>query len=97
LAVGTTERLQEFPDVPTVKELGVDFVAMSHVGVVGPKGLPEPVTKKLEDAFKKAREHKSFIDFMKKVGLFPRYEIGKEFENRIEENYIKLGKAFKKK
>ncbi len=96
LAVGTSERLKEFPDVPTCRDLGVDFVAMSYVGIVGPKGLPEPVTKKLVDAFKKGREDKTFVEFCKKVGLSPRYEIGKDFENRILENYARLGKAVKK-
>jgi tripartite-type tricarboxylate transporter receptor subunit TctC len=96
LAIGTTERLQEFPDVPTCQELGVDFVAMSYVGIVGPKNLPEPITKKLIDSFKKGREDKSFTEFMKKTGLIPRYETGKDFETRIMENYEKTGKIIKK-
>jgi tripartite-type tricarboxylate transporter receptor subunit TctC len=96
LAIGTTERLKEFPDVPTARELGVDFVAMSYVGIVGPKNLPEPISKKLIDVFQKAREDESFAKFLQQMGLIPRYETGKDFENRILENYKVIGNEVKK-
>lgn len=96
LVTDTAERTKEFPDVPTLMELGYDFVALSYLGVVGPKGLPEPIVKKLEDVFKKARGQQSFIEFEKKMGLFPMYETGKEFERRNMEIFQKVGKILKK-
>jgi tripartite-type tricarboxylate transporter receptor subunit TctC len=41
-------------NAPTVKELGVDTVSDSPYGLVGPRGLPQPVVKRLHDAFKLA-------------------------------------------
>jgi len=41
-------------NAPTVKELGVDTVSNSPYGLVGPKGIPQPVVKRLHDAFKLA-------------------------------------------
>jgi tripartite-type tricarboxylate transporter receptor subunit TctC len=41
-------------NAPTVKELGIDTVSNSPYGLVGPKGLPQPVVKRLHDAFKAA-------------------------------------------
>jgi tripartite-type tricarboxylate transporter receptor subunit TctC len=50
-------------NAPTVKELGVDTVSNSPYGLVGPKDLPQPVLKRLHDAFKLAiddpEHHKS--------------------------------------
>ena len=41
-------------NAPTVKELGVDTVSDSPYGLVGPKGMPQAVVKRLHDAFKMA-------------------------------------------
>jgi tripartite-type tricarboxylate transporter receptor subunit TctC len=41
-------------NAPTVKELGIDTVSNSPYGLVGPKGLPQPVLRRLHDAFKLA-------------------------------------------
>jgi tripartite-type tricarboxylate transporter receptor subunit TctC len=96
LVTATAERLKEFPDVPTARDLGVDFIAMSYVGIVGPKGLPEPITNKLIEAFKKGREDKKFVEFIQNNVQIPRYEMGKDFEKIILDNYIKTGKEYKK-
>jgi tripartite-type tricarboxylate transporter receptor subunit TctC len=41
-------------NAPTVQELGIDTVSNSPYGLVGPKGMPQPVVKRLHDAFKLA-------------------------------------------
>lgn len=41
-------------NAPTVKELGVETVSDSPYGLVGPKGMPQAVVKRLHDAFKLA-------------------------------------------
>ena len=43
-------------NAPTVKELGIDTVSNSPYGLVGPKGLPQPVLRRLHDAFKAASD-----------------------------------------
>jgi tripartite-type tricarboxylate transporter receptor subunit TctC len=43
-------------NAPTVKELGIDTVSNSPYGLVAPKGLPQPVLKRLHDAFKAASD-----------------------------------------
>ena len=54
LAVFTSARLKRFPNVPTVKELGYDFVIESPVGLVAPRGLDAKVEARLQAAFMKA-------------------------------------------
>jgi tripartite-type tricarboxylate transporter receptor subunit TctC len=67
LAVFTAERAMRFPDVPTVKELGIDVVVDSPGGLVGPKGMDPTVVAVLADAFRAAAqepEHMKFLENM---------------------------------
>jgi len=47
-------RSKRWPDTPNMKELGLDIVAMSPYGIVGPKGLSPQVVQILHAAFKAA-------------------------------------------
>jgi len=56
LAVASEERVPALPDVPTFKELGYDIVGGAYRGVAVPKGTPDAIVNKLEDAFAKTNE-----------------------------------------
>jgi len=49
-----SQRSKRWPDVPTLRELGFDIVAMSPYGLAGPRGLPKPIVTTLHDAFRRA-------------------------------------------
>jgi len=68
LAVATPKRLGEIPDVPTLKELGIDIVYAVNRGLVAPKGTPEAALAKLEEAAGKAAKDPAVIESMKKQG-----------------------------
>ncbi len=61
LAVYGEKRMIDFPDVPTLMELGYEIVAPSLISIAGPKGLPPRVVETLHGAFKKAMEDPDFI------------------------------------
>lgn len=51
VAVSSVARLPDFPDVPTLKELGYpDLVAYTWYGLSGPAHLPEEITTRLNQA-----------------------------------------------
>jgi tripartite-type tricarboxylate transporter receptor subunit TctC len=50
------KRTKRWPNVPTLKEVGVDIVSNSPYGLAGPKGMDPKVVKILHDAFKKGAE-----------------------------------------
>ena len=54
LATFAAQRSKRWPQVPTLRELGFDIVAMSPYGLAGPRGLPAPIVATLHDAFKRA-------------------------------------------
>jgi tripartite-type tricarboxylate transporter receptor subunit TctC len=49
LAVATEKRLPQFPDVPTFKELGMNWVDGAYRGVAVPKSTPPAVRKQVSD------------------------------------------------
>lgn len=70
LAVMDTQRSKFLPDVPTTVELGYRSVVSSSArGIAGPKGLPEPVVKKLQEVFVKAMAHPDHVKRMEEAGL----------------------------
>ncbi|EAX48873.1 Uncharacterized protein UPF0065 [Thermosinus carboxydivorans Nor1] len=69
LGVMSDKRAKAVPDVPTLKEQGIDLVIGTWRGLAVPKGTPAPVVKTLHDAFKKAMDSKAFTDYMDKAGL----------------------------
>jgi tripartite-type tricarboxylate transporter receptor subunit TctC len=54
LATFGEQRTKRWPQVPTLKELGLGIVATSPYGLVGPRGVPPRVVKLLHDAFRTA-------------------------------------------
>ena len=61
------ERTKNWPDVPILKEVGIDLISNSPFGIGGPKGMDPAVVKILHDAFKKGMEEQSYKDAMVKL------------------------------
>ena len=53
LAVATPNRLPQFPNTPTFRELGFDWVDGAYRGIAVPKSTPEAVRKQISDLFLK--------------------------------------------
>jgi len=62
------ERFQEYPDVPTAMEEGIQITCLQWRGIVAPKGTPRPVIAKLGTALKKMTEDPSVKAMMEKTG-----------------------------
>ena len=58
-AVSADERLASLPDVPTAKELGVDYRMSIWSGIFAPKGTPPDVVARLSAALDKALDDES--------------------------------------
>jgi tripartite-type tricarboxylate transporter receptor subunit TctC len=73
LAVATPKRLQEIGDVPTFKELGFDVIYSVNRGIATPRGTPDAILARLEEAAGKATKDPAVIESMKKQGTFIEY------------------------
>ncbi|MCP1315005.1 MULTISPECIES: tripartite tricarboxylate transporter substrate binding protein [unclassified Halomonas] len=73
LAAATEERLEELPDVPTLKELGYDLEFLVTRGIVVPKDTPEAVIERLETALATIAESEAFQGDIANVGSSVRF------------------------
>jgi tripartite-type tricarboxylate transporter receptor subunit TctC len=60
------QRLAKFPDVPTLKELGLPIVQASPYGLGGPKGMEPALVQRIHDVFKQAMEQPSHVEALAK-------------------------------
>ncbi len=68
LAVAIETRSPTLPDVPTLKELGIDFQWGSAAGFIGPKGIPENRLQILSNAIEKSYQSDQFQETMRTLG-----------------------------
>ena len=68
LAIATEKRDPEVPNVPTLKELGLNIVYEVVRGLVVPKGTPAPARAKIGEACGKATAEPAFNEAMKLQG-----------------------------
>jgi tripartite-type tricarboxylate transporter receptor subunit TctC len=95
LAIAESRRNPNFPEVPTLKELGYDFANDTFFTILGPAGLPSDVEKKLESAFVKAAESKEVKTVIEKLDLTPVLYVGKEYGNHLKNYWPRMEKDLK--
>jgi len=79
LATGSDERLPFLPDVPTLKELGIE-IPMSvayRMGVWAPKNTPKEIVNYWYSLFEKIIKGEEFLKSSESLGVFPKIRDGK--------------------
>lgn len=80
LGVMAPERIDSFPDVPTIKEaVGSDYLIGEWRGITGPKGMDEDIVATLEEALEAAYNSDTYQDFMAKQGFGTEWRNAEEF------------------
>jgi tripartite-type tricarboxylate transporter receptor subunit TctC len=88
LTIMDKERSKFYPDLPTSAEVGFPTViSASTRGLAGPKGIPDPIMKKIQDAFQKAMMTKEHIDKLETAGHPVKILVGKEFVDYYWESF----------
>jgi putative tricarboxylic transport membrane protein len=67
-AVSASERLANLPNVPTAKEVGINYEMSVWAGLFAPKGTPSAVVAKLADALDKALDEASVRQTLTQLG-----------------------------
>jgi tripartite-type tricarboxylate transporter receptor subunit TctC len=80
LAMMGESRLEIFPDVPTLRELGIDVNINTFRGLGGPRDIPADRVAILHDAFKKMMEEPEFISTLENMGLGIDYRSTADYE-----------------
>ena len=84
LAVFSETRLDNLPDVPTLKEKGLDVVAGSSRGYSAPAGIPDEARKQLIAAFETLKNDQSFLDDAEKRALHIDIVTGDDYGQMLE-------------
>jgi putative tricarboxylic transport membrane protein len=85
LAIATEKRHPETPNVPTLKELGVNVVFDVNRGIMAPKGTPADVLAKLGSTCAAAAKEPEFAKAMRLQGTDVRYLGRAEYAKWLKE------------
>ncbi len=86
-------RNPSFPNVPTLKEIGCQDVPGTGYTVIGPKGLPKAISKKLGETFKKVSAGPAFQKMLANLDVPYEYKDQTQMEKEIPADY-EWGKTF---
>lgn len=89
LVVWTEKRVPRFPDVPTLREVGIDMVQTSPWGLAAPKGTPPEAIRRLHDGFKEAMAQKPFQDALANYDMEQQYMDGTAYRQFARESIDK--------
>ncbi len=97
LAVTMTKRLDSHPTIPTMEEAGVpgyEFFAWDAIWA--PKGTPQEVLDRLNDAARKAMSDPKTVEILKARGADTAPTSREELAAFVKEEYTRLGEVVKK-
>lgn len=98
LAVASDKRMASLPDVPTFTELGVQGMEMSNwFGIVAPKGTPEPIVAKLNEAINQALKEPDLARRITEPGNLIGGGTPAEFVSFINAESARWGKLIKER
>ncbi|MCC6679786.1 MAG: tripartite tricarboxylate transporter TctB family protein [Phycisphaeraceae bacterium] len=95
LAVMSEERVDGFPDVPTLREQGLDWSMGTWRGLMLPRGVPADRVQKLREAMRRVTADAAFSKFMQEAGFVAVVADGEQFGTMLEDNDQRLGGVLK--
>lgn len=95
LGVMSEDRIQYIPDVPTLKEQGVDVVTGTWRGIGAPKDTPDEIIETLGKAFDQAMASEEFKGFMEKGAMTIHNLDAATFTQFVKDDTKTLGELIK--
>ena len=92
LGVFSEHRHPEFPDVPTLREQGIDAVQASFASLYAPRGTPEPVLARLEAACGRALRTEGFRRAAAGMGAVTDFRGREELRALLASEYRAFGR-----
>ena len=96
LAVTGNNRVKSLPDVPTLKEQGIDVVVTSWQGLFAPAKTPDAILDKIEKSAKEAMKNPKWEEALARDGLEQPPERSRaEFTKFVKDEHAFWGKKLK--
>ena len=87
--------MAQFPDVPTMKELGYNVVAGSSVAIYGPPGLPADMVSVLQNAMNEIKQDPALLKAFELTLQDPTTFVVDEFAEAYENDWSNAGELLK--
>ncbi|MFA1821505.1 Bug family tripartite tricarboxylate transporter substrate binding protein [Virgibacillus oceani] len=85
IAVGTEERLDHLPDVPTFTEAGYDVTFGLNRGYVAPEGTDPEIIAYLSEQFEEIAQDEAFIEEVNSLGVGVNFMNQEEYTDYLDE------------
>lgn len=95
LATISEKRVKTFPDVPTLRELGYDTFNETVFMFAAPKGTPQAIIDKLDNAFHKSMADPEFNGLLAKLEMEPSYRNSADTKKYLEDAHSRIGKLIR--
>lgn len=95
LAVQGDERLKAIPDIPAIKEEGLDAEWIQWLGISVPRKTPAPLVAMIKEIVKKVGQDEAFKKTLESQGAEARYMTSEEVEKFIKEESEVVAKIYK--
>jgi tripartite-type tricarboxylate transporter receptor subunit TctC len=93
LVTVSKKRHPDYPDTPTVAEVGIPFpsvLADTHHAFFAPKGTPPAICDKLTETVRKTLSNREVIDNMRKAGNIVEFYDQKEMKDQLMKQFLLL-------
>jgi tripartite-type tricarboxylate transporter receptor subunit TctC len=96
LGVFANERMADYPNIPTMKELGLDYIITEQkYGIWAPKGTPTDILEYLNKSIKEIYQNPDFNKELKAMGFTPVYATRQEYSDWLRNIYASFEKFVK--
>jgi tripartite-type tricarboxylate transporter receptor subunit TctC len=97
IVVAAPKRLKQLPDTPTFSEVGLSALnRMSYFGVIGPKGMPADLVRRLNTAIRAAVEDPTVRQRIEESGSIVVAGSPEQFSEEIEGEFTTLKRVVEK-
>jgi tripartite-type tricarboxylate transporter receptor subunit TctC len=93
LAVATPKRIEDLPDVPTLKEAGADVEAVLWSGIFVPKATPPAIVRKIEGELMRIAKLPDVIARLKPLGIETIGNSSEEFAKILADDIARWGEV----
>jgi tripartite-type tricarboxylate transporter receptor subunit TctC len=90
LGVGSPDRLEDWPNIPTLKEQGFDNSFAMFIAAFAPSGIPGERLRKIREAFKQTVMDNAFQSIISRMGEKVRFMDGEQFQKTIPDEVTRM-------
>jgi tripartite-type tricarboxylate transporter receptor subunit TctC len=95
LAVSAPERSFLLPEVPTLRESGIDVALTTFAGIFGPRGMPPALAKSFHDAIGPMFTNPDTLAKLRSAGMTPAYSTGAQLAADLAQESKRLAALVK--